>query len=304
MSNAFLYMFMCNANFSEELEGEGNDMSEKEEEINWDEIKEQRADEITALDSIYGDSFNELITNRVWIIKLELEYLSALLDKQAHGEYSSKIRIPFQSHKKDTKNEKICEFYQKGSCRFGNKCNFKHVLLRDVNKSEPYYKQPEKELENDGNKSPYKVEIRFPEGNKYPLEAPFVAFTCSDNRLPEHTCLNLSGRMIKEAKELTADGLPAVFSMISVLDDRDTVEEILRLRPQRYSLPEPVISAQQAEEDLQRQLQFTKQFHHDHYLVNALGDTFRFVPGLYRNMHIVCYHTCISCIFRIQRKRT
>ena len=239
--------------FSAESDAEANGDDDKEE-INWDEIKEQRADEIMALESIYGNGFTELISNRVWIIKLQLDHLSALLEKQSCGGKG----LSFKSRKKDSTGGKLCEFYQKGACRFGTNCKYKHVLLRDAHQPEAYYSQPEKEAESEEATYPFKVEIRFPEGNKYPLEPPFVVFSTLNNSLPEHSCLNFSGRMIKEAKELAADGLPAVFTMISLLDDEDTIDELVKLPPQRYSLPEPIISPLRADESARRQFEFTK----------------------------------------------
>ena len=212
-----------------------------------------------ALESIYGDGFTELISNRVWIIKLQLEHLSALLEKESRGAKGLNFRKHnFSSQKKNTTGGKLCEFYQKGACRFGSNCKYRHVLLRDSHKPEAYYNQPEKEVESEEANCPFKVEIRFPEGNKYPLEPPFVAFSTLNNSLPEHSCLNFSGRLIKVANELAADGLPAVFTMISMLDDQDTIEELVKMPPQRYSLPEPIISPLRAEESARRQFEFTK----------------------------------------------
>ena len=244
--------------YSAESDVEANADDDKEE-INWEEIKEQRADEIMALESIYGSGFTELISNRVWIIKLQLEHLSALLEKQSCGAKGLSLRRQnFTSQKKDTTGGKLCEFYQKGACRFGRNCKYKHVLFRDAHQPEAYYNQPEKEAESEEATYPFKVEIRFPEGNKYPLEPPFVAFSTMNGSLPEHSCLNISGRMIKEAKELAADGLPAVFTMISLLDDQDIIEELVKMPPQHYSLPEPIISPFRAEESARRQFEFTK----------------------------------------------
>ncbi len=242
----FQFVMFCRDNVEEREDAEDDAKDE--------EIKEQRTDEILALESIYGDNFHELVTNRVWIIAVELEQLRVLLEKQNPGAKHSWAKTSV-SHGNKSK-AKICEFYQKGSCRFGDRCKNWHVLARELEKPEALYKQPEKNLENESGKCPFKIEVRFPEGNKYPWEPPVVAFSCLNNSLPEHTCLNITARLIREAKDLAKDGLPAVFSMISALEDETVIRELLSLPPLHLSLPEPVLTAFQAEEEAERELRF------------------------------------------------
>ncbi len=233
-----------------------DNLESEKEAVDWEEIKEQRTDERMVLESIYGDNFRELITNRVWTITLELENLRNHLQEQRHGAKGvNKRKETTALTTSKTKRKEICQFYQKGACRFGDRCLKSHVLQRDLEKQEALYQQPEKEID-DLHKFPFKVEVRFPEGNKYPLEAPFVIFSCSDDSLPDHSCLNFTSRFIEEAKELSSSGLPVVFSVISLLDDQTVIEELVAQPPHRYSLPEPILTPlqAQAEEDSQAHL--------------------------------------------------
>ncbi|KAK1171604.1 putative ATP-dependent RNA helicase DHX57 isoform X1 [Acipenser oxyrinchus oxyrinchus] len=190
----------------------------------------QRQEEAFALSSIYGDRFTERIHNRVWTVTLELEFL---IHKRNNHKQGSTKKETSQVLLKD-----VCRFYLKGAgCRFGVKCRFKHQMPTE---SYPNTKKPVGPSQSsfDSNTSPvYELEIRFPEGNRYPFQAPVVAFTTTDETLPLPGRLHISEYLYGEALVAAESGEPVVFTLITCLEDEAKMSELLANDHHKYSVP-------------------------------------------------------------------
>lgn len=146
---------------------------------------------------------------------LELPLLNKMLHKPSKP-VNSKVN-------KDTRP--LCRHFLKGTCRFGHKCRYSHVL-----KSKKVAKSPLVEDEQETG-TMYELEIRFPEGCSYPFQAPLVAFFTTNDHFPKSKCLNVTSRLLEEGRTLAADHLPAVFSMINVLENEEEMRELLAAPP-------------------------------------------------------------------------
>jgi len=185
-----------------------------------DEIYEERSEEITALEAIYGDKFTERITNRVWTISLDIPKLTELARDQTAG---LKQRENIQRRLMDAS---VCPFYLKGRCKFGGKCKYKHEMI---------YKQADTGVsEDDSCDFQYQLEIRFPHKNRYPLDVPFIAFQSTNTLLNPHVALNITARLTEEAKQQSQYQLPVVFTLVSLLESDEEVSDLFCMPPARY----------------------------------------------------------------------
>ena len=151
---------------------------------------------------------------------------------------SGKKRVGFKEDiKKQDKN--LCRYFLKGNCSYGAKCKFKHHLpeTEDLSTGSRLHES----LSADDN-SEYLLEIRFPEGNKYPQEPPFIAFQSTNNLLPKHVCLSITSRLVNEARLQGEGGLPIVYSLVSLLEVEEEVSVLFESPALPFSLPLPVIS--------------------------------------------------------------
>ncbi|XP_074640128.1 putative ATP-dependent RNA helicase DHX57 [Tubulanus polymorphus] len=205
-------------------------------EATYEEVTEQRQEEMLALSSIYGESFEERLPNRVWSIKIDLPSLNDLLQRK---QQPSARTITAQTE--STVNES-CRFFLKGSCRYGRRCRYKHVLEVET----AYSGKTDTTIDcPDENNCAYiyELEIRFPKDNKYPYQCPIVAFSSTNDALPRYCCLNMTMRLIEEAKSCLSDNaMPIVFTLVSILDDENEWVNILSKPEHLYSLTEPIIS--------------------------------------------------------------
>ena len=183
------------------------------------EIIEQREEEKLALKSIYEHRFEERIANRVWLLHLDLPELKEML----HFQKGSESKKETWGSKKETRE--VCKFYRKGQCRFGDRCHQLHVSA-DVDMK----KQADK-LQGPLAENLFTLEIRFPEGNRYPLEAPLIAFSSLIDRLPPHTRVNISRFLMQSAQQWAEMQSPAIFSLVALLEDRDQLEMLLEMPP-------------------------------------------------------------------------
>ena len=207
--------------------------------VTWDEIMEQRVEESMTLASIYDDSFCERIPNHVWIVALDLPQLTALVSDFASSFKETKTvveKAPVVMEKRPRrKNAPLCEFFRKGSCRYGDECRRRHgdVEATPRERYVPLY-------DDDGASSTlYQLEVRFPAHHRYPYEVPLVAFSSTNPDMPAHVCLNISLALLREARELVADAVPVVFSLIALLGDEGRLAEVLREPAPLFSLPLP-----------------------------------------------------------------
>lgn len=198
------------------------DSSATEDDIN--DITEQRNEEMMALQAIYDDRFIERIPSKVWILKLNLPHLDELIQ-------------PVNDHKPkfvDDDDRQICRFYLRGFCKFGRRCRMKHAKPDESHReTETVDSVKEK---TDASDFEHEVEVRFPSGNLYPREPPFIAFT-STSRIEKHICLNITKHMIAEAKSLAESQEPSIFTVISLLDDDSFLDNVVTEPPGEFSCP-------------------------------------------------------------------
>jgi len=196
---------------------------------NSDELKdllEQKMDEKMALESIYESAFNEKIPGSVWELSLPLEHLWKYLPRDAK-----------ESTKKDFKKERgVCEYFTNGHCKFGNRCFKKHVQPEHLQKVEDGHLRGEKQ------EKIFRVEIRFPKGNRYPAEPCLVTFSTELLHFPKEHCMKITTRLMMESKAMAEDGQPSVFAVVSVLENFAELDEIIRGPTSKFSLPKPPTS--------------------------------------------------------------
>ncbi|XP_038072636.1 putative ATP-dependent RNA helicase DHX57 [Patiria miniata] len=171
------------------------------------EALQQREEEAMALSSIYQEDFDERIPNRVWVMNFDLPHVTDHFVEKARSLQNRKQQMVDRS----LSSVGLCRFYQQGHCRFGSKCKFWH-------KREGHSKSYQ-ELCDNADAQVYQLEIRFPEGNLYPMEPPLVAFLTSNPDFPIGKSLNISNLLFEEAKEIAESASPVVFSLVSVLED-------------------------------------------------------------------------------------
>jgi ATP-dependent RNA helicase DHX57 len=208
--------------------------TECEEEASMEEVQEQRQEEMLALESIYEDAFKEKIANKVWGIKLELPTLNDVIQKKDEAAKKKALdNLPVD-------NREVCRFFMRGHCKFGHRnCRYKHVIEKET--------IPQAVLTESDTDTMYEIEVRFPNDNMYPFQCPLVAFYSTNDKLPSHICLNMSCRLMQEAQNYAQDGLPALFSLVSLLENPDDLQEIFSLPRHPFSFPESVISNKTAD---------------------------------------------------------
>ncbi|XP_023205759.1 putative ATP-dependent RNA helicase DHX57 isoform X1 [Xiphophorus maculatus] len=199
-----------------------------------DECLSQRQEEALALAAIFGDRFYERIANAVWTVSLDVSFLS---DKPA--------RNGGDAAGKNSRN--VCKFYLKDrGCRFGDKCRFRHELpgrersgagsLDPKGPSQPgftSYSPPE-----------YELEVRFPKGNRYPHQAPIVAFSTNDESVAAAGRLGVTEKLFGEALAAAKSGEPVVYTLITLCEDELSMKELLAVGHHKYSTPPPVVAPQ------------------------------------------------------------
>uniref|UniRef100_A0A667Z0R9 Putative ATP-dependent RNA helicase DHX57 n=1 Tax=Myripristis murdjan TaxID=586833 RepID=A0A667Z0R9_9TELE len=204
-----------------------------------DECLSQRQEEALALAAIYGERFNERIANAVWTVTLDLSFLS---DKAAKNGGQVRSRNGSSTGSGDFRD--ICRFYLKGQgCRFGDKCKFKHQASSKekpgagssdmVGPSQPGFSScspPE-----------YELEVRFPKGNRYPFQAPIVAFSTNDEAVGAAGRLSVTERLFQEALAAAKSGEPVVYTLITCCEDEAAMKELLAVSHHKYSTPPPVV---------------------------------------------------------------
>ncbi|XP_072360427.1 putative ATP-dependent RNA helicase DHX57 [Scyliorhinus torazame] len=195
--------------------------------ISMEDCVERRQEEALALSSIYESKFSERIQNRVWSVELALVFLTHKLNKSRSCETED-------STAKTLIN--ICQHYLKGSCRFGSRCKLRHEFPSKGERKEDSH------LRCDANALLYTLEIRFPPDNKYPYEVPLVAFSSTNDSLPQACRLHITEHLYGEALLAARTNEPVVHTLIMCLENEVNMTELLLETTHKYSVP-PVVPA-------------------------------------------------------------
>ena len=186
-------------------------------------LKDQRNDEKMALESIYETVFNEKLLDKVWEFRLPLDHLWKYLPQEKKAK---------ENKKKEDKN--LCKFFQAGHCRFGSRCYHKHVNPQQKTKTDDGHLTGEKD------ERIFVVEVRFPDGCRYPLEPCLVTFSTPLSQFPRSSCMKITARLMEESLACARDGVPSVFSIMSVLDNPAELDQVIQSSESKLSLPRPV----------------------------------------------------------------
>lgn len=198
-----------------------------------DECLSQRQEEALALTAIYGERFNERIANAVWTVTLDLPFLSESGTKKQHKESVVHIRD-------------VCRFFLKGQgCRFGAKCRFKHQLPTKEPFQDSASKMTGPSQPGISSYSPpeYELEIRFPKGNRYPFQAPIVAFSTNDECVGGAGRLTVTERLYGEALSAAESNEPVVYTLITLCEDEAAMKELLAVSHHKYNTPPLILAA-------------------------------------------------------------
>merc|ERR1712142_651797 len=90
----------------------------------------------------------------------------------------------------------------------------------------------------------FTLEVRFPEGNKYPQEPAIFTFSTTLTHFPVHACMKVTSRLMQESKAMARDGLPSVFSIVSILENSQELDKIIAGPESKLSLPKVLGSEQ------------------------------------------------------------
>ncbi|KAG9484164.1 hypothetical protein GDO78_009855 [Eleutherodactylus coqui] len=197
------------------------------ENISMNDILAMRQEEAFVLRSICGEKFIERIPSRVWTVGLELGYLTERLQKPRNKDRAKDLGNPTPNN--------ICRFFLKGeNCRFGSKCRFRHESPHRNVKDESH-------LSANDSSYLYELEIRFTKDNKYPYQAPLIAFHSLNENLPMGCRLHMAEYLYEKALTIAQTGEPVVYSLVSCLEDEDDILQLLANTHHRYSIPPPFI---------------------------------------------------------------
>lgn len=201
-----------------------------------DECLSQRQEEALALAAIYGERFCERIANAVWTVTLDLSFLSTNTSKDGGFVRGQNVG--------GGKIRDVCKFYLKGQgCRFGDKCKFSHQLSTKGRSgaASPDLKGPSQPGFSSYSPPEYELEIRFPKGNRYPFQAPIVAFSTNDESVGAAGRLCVTERLFSEALAAAQSSEPVVYTLITLCEDEATMKELLAVSHHKYSTPPPVV---------------------------------------------------------------
>lgn len=197
-----------------------------------DECLAQRQEEALALAAIFGERFTERIVNSVWTVSLDPHIFSKPLEGAQDGMAQKVASVNLKD---------VCRFYLKGArCRFGDKCKFKHQVPLDL-KQPPDPAGPSHPGFSSYSPPEYELEVRFPKDNRYPFQAALVAFSTNDEKISSAGRLQVTEYLYGEALASARSGEPAVYTLITCLEDEARIMELLAASHHKYSSPPPVV---------------------------------------------------------------
>lgn len=204
-----------------------------------DECFNLREEEAVALDAIYGDRFKKRIANSVWTVFLDLPFLSEkapkIVGESRNGGGAAHVCG-------------VCRFYLKDQgCRFGDKCRFRHELPgKERSGAGPSdLKGPSQPGFSSYSPPEYELEIRFPKGNRYPHQAPVVAFSTNDESVGAAGRLCVTEKLFEEALAAARCCEPVVYTLITLCEDEPRMKELLAASHHKYSSPPPAVGLTQ-----------------------------------------------------------
>lgn len=201
------------------------------------ELLEMRVDEKSSLESIYGASFHEKVKNAVWIVDLNLDYLTSKFHKRV-------VKKPTQNA--GSKKKPMCRGFLQGNCRFGAKCRFSHEEEKE-----------EKNVNAHVEEFSFELEIRFPNNTKYPYEPPLL-FLKTSAVIPLLICLHISKRLYQEAEILAEDGIPSIFSLIELINNEDEILAHLETEPRFLDKNLPLFPKENIQKRISRPSHYKK----------------------------------------------
>lgn len=200
--------------------------------ITKNELIEIREDEKSALESIYDKSFEEKERYQVWNLKFKLDFLliySPSEKKRLKNEQQLKIQDEKPSINNNSKKEKCRNFSKDGKCKFGLKCRFSHVISENRNANIDHSKKKQ-----DDDEIWFILEIRFSPDTKYPYEAPFIYLKTTCHDIPNEILLKISRKLYHEAKNITSEGMPCVYSISEILQMEETLLQAITDENQHF----------------------------------------------------------------------
>ena len=77
--------------------------------------------------------------------------------------------------------------------------------------------------------------------SRYPRDAPLVCFSTPASQFPKSASLNVTKRLMEEARAMALDQAPCVHTLVSLLEARSTVEDAARAEPSAFSYDEELV---------------------------------------------------------------
>ncbi|RVE56430.1 hypothetical protein OJAV_G00221220 [Oryzias javanicus] len=87
----------------------------------------------------------------------------------------------------------------------------------------------------------YDLEIRFPKENRYPYQAPIVAFSTNDDSIGAAARLSITETLYEVALAAAKKGEPVIYSLVSSCEDETCMKKLLAVTHHKYSTPPPVV---------------------------------------------------------------
>lgn len=200
-----------------------------------DECLSQRQEEALALTAIYGDRFKECIANAVWTVSLDLPFLSEKAPQNVGKARNGGEAAPVRG---------VCRFFLKDrGCRLKDKCRFRHELpgKERSGAGSSDLKGPSHPGISSYSPPEYQLEVRFPKGNRYPHQAPIVAFSTNDESVGVAGRLSVTEKLFEEALAAAKCSEPVVYTLITLCEDELSMKELLAVGHHKYSSPPPVV---------------------------------------------------------------